>query len=231
MSRTSVHLRKPCTNPLSVFEELVCAVEDTLLLRRQTRILANIWRRWASIDEWRRRTSFDDNALLVKSLQHALKQRSTRFEYIRMKSCIWRGEGEDASISWHAAQRRRRWHLLPLNDPSHVGLLGRVHLREVHGEEVVRGARWRSVSESERTLTAGRRLFSRGFRVEDERGHVLGDTRASYASLLLTSFMTLPLPASTPEGNLLWELESASGSNSLLLLYVALLQANLGDGK
>jgi hypothetical protein len=33
-------------------------------------------------------TSFDDRALLVKSLQHDMKQRSTRFEYIRMKSCI-----------------------------------------------------------------------------------------------------------------------------------------------
>ena len=81
------------------------------------------------------------------------------------------------------------------------------------------------------TLTAGRRLFSRGFRVEHERGHVWGDTGASYASLLLTSFVTLPLPASTPEGNLPWVLESASGSKSLLLLYVALFQANLGDGE
>ena len=110
-------------------------------------------------------------------------------------------------------------HLLALDVAGHVGLLGRVHLREVHGEEVVRGARWRSVSERwqndlrfRTTLTARRRLFSRGFRVEHERGHVLGDTRASYASLLLTSFVTLPLPASTPEGNLPWELESALGS-------------------
>ena len=39
---------------------------------------------------WKRgtRTSFDESALLVKSLQHELKQRSTRFEYMRMKSCI-----------------------------------------------------------------------------------------------------------------------------------------------
>ena len=35
-----------------------------------------------------KRTSFDESALLVKSLQHELKQRSTRFEYMRMKSCI-----------------------------------------------------------------------------------------------------------------------------------------------
>jgi hypothetical protein len=33
-------------------------------------------------------TSFDDRALLVKSLQHDVKQRSTRLEYIRIKSCI-----------------------------------------------------------------------------------------------------------------------------------------------
>jgi len=33
-------------------------------------------------------TSFDDKALLVKSLQHDVKQRSKRFEYIRIKSCI-----------------------------------------------------------------------------------------------------------------------------------------------
>lgn len=32
--------------------------------------------------------SLDDNALLVKSLQQELKHRSTRFEYIRKKSCI-----------------------------------------------------------------------------------------------------------------------------------------------
>ena len=33
-------------------------------------------------------TSFDESALLVKSLQHELKHRSTKFEYMRMKSCI-----------------------------------------------------------------------------------------------------------------------------------------------
>jgi len=33
-------------------------------------------------------SSFDDKALLVKSLQHDMKHRSKRVEYIRMKSCI-----------------------------------------------------------------------------------------------------------------------------------------------
>jgi len=33
-------------------------------------------------------TSFDDNALLVKSLQHVLKHFSTTVAYIRKKSCI-----------------------------------------------------------------------------------------------------------------------------------------------
>lgn len=33
-------------------------------------------------------TSFEDNALLVKSLQQELKHFSTRLEYIRRKSCI-----------------------------------------------------------------------------------------------------------------------------------------------
>ena len=37
----------------------------------------------------RKRTSFDDKALLVKSLQHELKQRSTKLEYILRKSCIY----------------------------------------------------------------------------------------------------------------------------------------------
>lgn len=36
----------------------------------------------------RSRTSFVDRALLVKSLQHDVKQRSTRLEYIFRKSCI-----------------------------------------------------------------------------------------------------------------------------------------------
>lgn len=36
-----------------------------------------------------RRTSFDDKALLVKSLQHEVKHRSTRLEYMRRKSCIY----------------------------------------------------------------------------------------------------------------------------------------------
>lgn len=35
------------------------------------------------------RTSFDDRALLVKSLQHDVKHFSTRFEYIFKKSCIY----------------------------------------------------------------------------------------------------------------------------------------------
>jgi len=33
-------------------------------------------------------SSFEDKALLVKSLQHAVKHRSTRLEYIYKKSCI-----------------------------------------------------------------------------------------------------------------------------------------------
>ena len=36
-----------------------------------------------------RRTSFEERALLVKSLQHEVKHRSTRLEYIFKKSCIW----------------------------------------------------------------------------------------------------------------------------------------------
>lgn len=37
----------------------------------------------------RLKTSLDDNALLVKSLTHVLKHFSTKFEYIRRKSCIY----------------------------------------------------------------------------------------------------------------------------------------------
>ena len=36
-----------------------------------------------------RHTSFEDRALLVKSLQHEVKHRSTKLEYIFKKSCIW----------------------------------------------------------------------------------------------------------------------------------------------
>ena len=38
--------------------------------------------------EYASRTSFDERALLVKSLQHVLKHLSTIFEYIFKKSCI-----------------------------------------------------------------------------------------------------------------------------------------------
>lgn len=59
---------------------------------------------------------------------------------MRMKSCIYPAILQTPR---HRVQRpftatvQADTHLLSLNHPRHVGLLGRVHLREVHGEEVV----------------------------------------------------------------------------------------------
>jgi len=62
-----------------VFYEFFCTVEDALLLEKDEHCPKR---------EKMKKTSFDDKALLVKSLQQVLKHFSTRFEYILRKSCI-----------------------------------------------------------------------------------------------------------------------------------------------
>jgi hypothetical protein len=64
-----------------MFYELFCAVEYTLLLEMMNT--------YPNKEEDERKTSFDDKALLVKSLQQVLKHFSTRLEYILRKSFIY----------------------------------------------------------------------------------------------------------------------------------------------
>ena len=73
----------------------------------------------------RRRTSFEDRALLVKSLQHEVKHRSTRLEYIFRKSCIW---GAVRARNQYDANSTEGPNLLLFQYPRHLSLLGRVQL-------------------------------------------------------------------------------------------------------
>ena len=83
MLRTCVLLRESRTHSLRVLQKFVRTVHHALLLQ-YIRVSYSPEKR--AIEPFL--TSFEDNALLVKSLQHDVKHRSTRLEYIRMKSCI-----------------------------------------------------------------------------------------------------------------------------------------------
>lgn len=128
-ARTGVLFCEPRSHPLRVLEEFVGAVHDTLLL--QSGIVSLAPPGWASRpgsgDGKQGLTSFEDRALDVKSLQHAVKHRSTRFEYMRMKSCIC-AERVWFSGAVRSVGRACAADLLLLDNPVHVGLLGRVHL-------------------------------------------------------------------------------------------------------
>lgn len=66
--------------------------------------------------------SLDDKAFEEKSLQHVLKHFSTRFEYIRRKSCIW-------TVSKTGFERYEGVaNLSFLNDFCHMSLLGGIEV-------------------------------------------------------------------------------------------------------
>lgn len=72
-------------------------------------------------------TSFDDKALLVKSLQHVVKHFSTRLEYMRRKSCIY------FTVQEMVSARNFERYLSFLNNFGHMCLLSCVETREIHG--------------------------------------------------------------------------------------------------
>ena len=84
-----------------------------------------------------KRTSLLVIALLVKSLQHVVKHRSTNPLKSLVKSCICSCSPKRRQ---HCTSPRESvgTHLLSLNDPCHVRLLGGIELGEIHG------GRWRS---------------------------------------------------------------------------------------
>ena len=90
-----------------MFYELFCAVEDALLLERMN-IVAE--------EKMKKKTSFDDKALLVKSLQQVLKHFSTRLEYIFRKSCICLFKNRARKSSYASA------YLSLFDDLCHMGL-------------------------------------------------------------------------------------------------------------
>lgn len=71
-------------------------------------------------------TSFEERALLVKSLQQVLKHFSARLAYMRRKSCILLANEVPHN-------RQRKWtYLLLLNNFGHVCLFGGVEVRKIH---------------------------------------------------------------------------------------------------